>query len=356
MTRLRNWLGGAPMAGLVSAGLVLAGASVSPILAQDSGPNVLKSATIDAVRARGKLICGVNDGLIGFSAKDSSGEWHGFETDICRAVAAAVLGDAGTVSFVPLDTNTRFSALEEKRVDFVARNTTWTMERQVKRGFTFAGISFFDGQGFAIHAESGVVSALQLSGHRVCVVKGTTTEDNMAVYFAQHRIVATSVPVVDHAALLTAYLKGDCDAYSTDHSTLFSDRAAFQTPSDHVILPEQISKEPLSLMVRGDDPVWAEVVRWVLYGLINAEEYGLSQDVAKSGRFEGDARRLVEGSDLSGVRLGFAKGWLVNTVAAIGNYGELFERNVGEASPLGMRRGMNALWRHGGILYAPPMW
>lgn len=316
----------------------------------------LTSPTLEAARARGHVLCGVNEGLVGFAARDQSGEWQGFEADLCRAVAAAILGKRDAVQFVPLDTNNRFSALQTGKIDILARNTTWTMERQVKLGFEFVGISFFDGQGFMIRADRGVVSAQQLSGMRLCVVAGTTSETNLRIYMQKLGVPFTPTPMASHATIIEAYKMGKCDVYSADYSTLFSLRTALDHPTDHTILPELISKEPIGIAVREDDRVWGEIVRWTLNGLINAEEFGLTRSAAVSGIATGDAARLLEGADSSGARLGLKKGWLGAAVASVGNYSELFERTIGDAGPLGMKRGLNALWLNGGILYAPPMW
>ena len=324
--------------------------------AQAQAPAVLTSPTLEAAKARGSIICGVNEGLVGFASRDSAGEWQGFEVDLCRAVAAATLGKAQAVQFVPLDTNNRFMALQTGKVDILAHNTTWTMERQVKFGFEFVGISFFDGQGFMLRAERGIVSAQQLAGSRICVVAGTTSEENLRIYLQQQGLAAMITPMPTHMAIIDAYKQGRCEAYSADYSTLFSLRTLLEQPTDHIILPELISKEPIGVAVREDDRAWGEIVRWTLNGLINAEEYGLTRAIAASGIASGDAARLLDGADISGLRLGLKKGWLGQAVAAVGNYSDLFERNIGAAGPLGMRRGLNALWRHGGILYAPPMW
>lgn len=319
-------------------------------------PPFLTSPTLEAARARGHILCGVNEGLVGFAARDANGDWQGFEADLCKAVAAATIGKPEAVTFVPLDTNNRFNALQTGKVDILARNTTWTMERQIKLGFEFVGISFFDGQGFMVRADRGIVSALQLGGLKLCFVGGTTTAENAHIYLQQQGISAIETPLASHPDILAAYKAGKCDVYSADYSTLFSLRTALDQPTDHVILPELISKEPIGMAVREDDRAWGEIVRWTLNGLINAEEYGLTRSTAASGVASGDAARLLEGADSSGGRIGLKKGWLAAAVASVGNYAELYERTLGDAGPLGMKRGLNALWRNGGILYAPPMW
>jgi len=312
---------------------------------------------LEAVKARGKLLCGVNPGLLGFSYRTSSGEWAGLDADFCRAVAAAVLGDAGKVEFVPLDAAARFDALKRGAIDLLSRNTTWTMGRDVDMGLEFGGVLYFDGQSFITSEERGLVSAQQLSGTKVCVQSATTTEKNMAYYFGAHRIAAETQTFGSRDELLKAYRNGDCDAYSADRSSLFADRATFEDPAKHAILPEVISKEPLGPAVLQGDAQWTKIVRWTLAGLINAEEVGLERATAAAQTpLEGDALRLVEGAGASGEVLGLDKAWLRRVVAAVGNYGEMFETNVGTTSPLGMNRGINALWKKGGILFAPPMW
>jgi len=312
---------------------------------------------LDQVRQRGKLLCGVNTGLLGFSARTESGVWSGLDVDFCRALAAAVLGDGDKVEFVPLETNERFDVLKEGRIDVLARNATWTMEREVDLGLRFAGVLYFDGQGFMTSDDRGFVSAQQLSGSKVCVEAGTTSEQNMAFFFKAHQIEAETKVFPTREEMLRAYANGDCDTYTGDRSALFSDRASFSEPLKHAILPEVISKEPLGPAVVKGDGEWIEIVRWTLAGLINAEEVGLDRRLAGSAdTLSGDQQRLVDGAGASGAALRLDKAWLRTAVAAVGNYGEMFEANVGKGSALGMERGLNALWKRGGILTAPPMW
>lgn len=320
-------------------------------------PDAAAPLMLDTVRKRGKLLCGVNTRLLGFSAQTDSGVWAGLDVDFCHALAAAVLGDADKAEFVPLETNERFDALKGGKVDVLSRNTTWTMNREVDLGLRFAGILYFDGQGFMTGNARGLVSAQQLAGSKVCVEGGTTTEKNMAFYFKAHEITAETVVFPTREETLKAYFGGDCDAYSGDRSALFSDRASFPEPAQHDILPEVISKEPLGPVVLKDDEEWTAIVRWTLAGLINAEEVGLDKAAAiASGPLSDDAQRLVDGAGASGEKLRLAKSWLRDAVGAVGHYGEMFEANVGKGSPLGMERGLNALWKRGGILSAPPMW
>jgi general L-amino acid transport system substrate-binding protein len=319
--------------------------------------SALPSARLDAVRARGKLLCGVNPGLLGFAHRTATGEWSGIDADFCRAVAIATLGDAGKVEFVPLDAAERFEALKAGRIDLLSRNTTWTMNRDVDMGLEFVGVLYFDGQGFMTKEERGLVSAQQLAGSKVCVLSATTSEKNMGYYFGAQRIDAETRKYASREELVKAYLEGVCDAYSADRSALFSDRAGFAEPLAHVVLPEVISKEPLGPAVLQGDQEWTEIVRWTLAGLVNAEEVGLDRAAASASQTQsGDALRLLDGAAASGERLRLDKGWLRSVVAGVGHYGEMFDVNVGKASPLGMDRGINALWKKGGILYAPPMW
>ncbi|MGE0022778.1 MAG: amino acid ABC transporter substrate-binding protein [Hyphomicrobium sp.] len=309
------------------------------------------------MRQRGKVLCGVNTGLIGFSARTETGVWAGLDVDFCRALAAATLGAADKVEFVPLETNVRFNALKDGTIDVLARNTTWTMDREVELGLSFAGVLYFDGQAFMTRDERGFVSAQQLSGSKVCVEAGTTTEKNMAYYFKQQQIEAQTMALPTRAEVLKAYASGACDTYSADRSALFSDRASLAEPMQHTILPEVISKEPLGPVVLKGDDEWAEIVRWTLAGLINAEEVSLDKaSAASADALADDAQRLVDGAGASGAKLRLDKTWLRTAVAGVGNYGEMFEANVGKGSALGMERGLNALWKRGGILTAPPMW
>lgn len=347
-----------------------AGQGPDPITLADAGqaqaearPDASASARpaterkLDAVRQRGKLLCGVNTDLLGFSVRTETGVWAGLDVDFCRAVAAAVLEDADKVELVPIETNERFDALKDGRIDVLSRSTTWTMNREVDLGLTFAGVLYFDGQGFMTRDDRGLVSAQQLSGSKVCVEAGTTTEKNMAYFFKAHQVEAQTISLPTREETLKAYAEGTCDTYSGDRSALFSDRASFAEPAMHTILPEVISKEPLGPAVAGGDEEWAAIVRWSLAGLINAEEVGLDRkSAAQDGPLGDEAKRLVDGAGASGEKLRLGKSWLRGAVAAVGNYGEMFEANVGRESPLGMERGLNALWKRGGILIAPPMW
>ncbi len=316
-----------------------------------------KQTTLKKVRDRGVLNCGVNTELLGFSALSGVGEWQGIDVDFCRAVAIAVLGSADKVAFLPLGADERFTALQQGRIDLLSRNTTWTMSRVIELGVEFAGVSYFDGQGFLTRHDRGLVSAQQLDGLKVCVQSGTTSEANLDYYLKNLEIKAEKIVFVNKAELLAAYEAGACDAYTADRSALLSDRAGLAAPDTHEVLPETISKEPLGPVVRQDDRQWIEIVRWTLAGLINAEEVRLTREKATAeGDLDGDMKRLVDGAGQSGKRLGLADNWLRLVVSGVGNYGEVFEANIGKSSPIGMDRGMNALWKRGGLLFAPPMW
>lgn len=315
------------------------------------------ASTLAAVTARGRLVCGVNGDLPGFSMMTKDGRWSGLDVDFCRAVAAAVLGDAQKTDFVPLSVDARFDALAKGSVDLLARNTTWTLEREVEYATGFAGVLWYDGQGFMTKADTGYVSAQQLAAGRVCVLDGTTTERNARFFFRQ--IGAPETKLVLHkirSEMLKAYEDGACAAYTADRTALFADRSQFPKPDRHVILPEVISREPLGPVVRADDPAWARIVRWVLTGLINAEEEGLHRrDLKVRMALPAGAQRLIDGSVRVAPKAGLRPEWLQDAVRQVGSYRDLFDDNLGSET-LGMQRGLNALWRDGGILYAPPVW
>lgn len=315
------------------------------------------AATLDDVKARGNLNCGVNTGLVGFAAPDSNGIWDGFDVSMCRAVAAAVLGDPAAVEFVPLTGQTRFTALASGEIDMLSRNTTWTFSRDVDLKFEFVGINYYDGQGFIAPKELGVTSAKDLDGATVCIQTGTTTELNLADFFRTNNISYEPVPIETNAEAQQQYLAGACDTYTTDASGLAATRASFENPGDHVILPEIISKEPLGPLVRHGDSEWGDVVRWSLNTLVAAEELGVtSANVAEiAGSTDNpEIRRMLGIEGELGAMLGLEADWAKNAIAAVGNYGEIFERNIGENTPIGLARGLNAQWKDGGLLYAPP--
>ena len=319
---------------------------------------VAAAGTLDDVKARGTLNCGVATGLAGFAAPDANGTWNGFDVSVCRAVAAAVLGDPMAVEFVPTTGKTRFTALASGEIDMLARNTTWTFSRDVDLKFTFVGVNYYDGQGFMVPKELGVSSAKELDGATVCIQTGTTTELNLADFFRSNNISYEPVPIETNAEAQQQYLAGACDVYTTDASGLAATRATFEAPGDHTLLPEIISKEPLGPLVRHGDDEWADVVRWTLNALITAEELGVtSANVAEMSAAAGnnpEVNRLLGTEDTLGEMLGLDANWASNAIAAGGNYGEIFGDNIGEATPIGLARGLNAQWTDGGLLYSPP--
>lgn len=317
----------------------------------------LQAQTLEAVKARGALVCGVSQGLAGFSAIDSKGEWQGFDVDFCRAIAAAIFNDPKKVRFVPLNAAERFDALRANRIDVLLRNSTWTMGRETELGLAFAGINYHDGQGFMVARARNVTSALELGGSRICVQDGTTSEGNAAEFFTANDMKFEMVVARSLEELRKNYDGGKCDVLSSDVSQLHSERLSLTRPDDHVILPDVISKEPLGPVVRADDMKWFTLVKWVNYALVNAEEIGVSAaniEEAKVSK-KTNVRRFVGSEGKFGEQLGLDATWALNAVRAVGNYGEIFERNVGDGSKLGIPRGINQLWNMGGILYAPPI-
>jgi general L-amino acid transport system substrate-binding protein len=315
------------------------------------------AGTVDDVKAKGFLQCGVSTGLVGFAAPDANGNWDGFDVSVCRAVAAAVLGDPQAVKFTPTTGKTRFTALASGEIDMLARNTTWTFSRDVDLKFTFVGVNYYDGQGFMVPKNLGVSSAKDLDGATVCIQTGTTTELNLADFFRSNKMSYEPVPIETNAEAQQQFLAGACDVYTTDASGLAATRATFENPDDFVLLPEIISKEPLGPLVRHGDDQWGDVVRWTLNALITAEELGVtSANLAEmqKGTNNPEINRLLgtEG-DLGGM-LGLDKEWAARAIAAGGNYGEIFERNIGESTAIGLARGLNAQWANGGLIYSPP--
>jgi general L-amino acid transport system substrate-binding protein len=311
--------------------------------------------TTDAVAKKGFVQCGVNVGLAGFSQPDSQGVWKGIDVDLCRAVAAAVLGDAAKVRYTPLTAQQRFTAVQSGEVDILSRNTTWTFSRDASLGLNFVGVNFYDGQGFMVPAKRKVKSAKQLNGATVCVQPGTTTELNLADYFRAHKMKFKPVVIEKLEEVLNAYFTGRCDAYTTDISGLVAVRASrAPRPEEHVILPEVISKEPLGPAVRHGDDRWFDVVKWSLYAMIEAEELGLtSKNVEQqAGNPNPSVQRFIGATGDLGRMLGLDNRWAVNIVKQVGNYGESFDAHL---KPLGFERGLNKLWTQGGLLYAPPI-
>lgn len=315
--------------------------------------------TLDAIKARGQVICGVHTGLAGFSAADSNGKWSGIDVDVCRAVAAATLGDAEKVKFVPLAAQARFTALQSGEVDILSRNTTFTLTRDASLGLSQTAVVYYDGQGFMVPVKSKIKSAKQLKGQTVCVQSGTTTEKNLTDFSKANNLGIKPVVFEKLDAVEGAYFSGRCLAYTTDASGLASVRnKSAKNPAEHLILPELISKEPLGPLVRRGDDEWRAIVTWTIYGLLEAEEAGVTQanvDALKANTKDPAIGRMLGTSEDSGKLLGLDKEWLARAVKATGNYGEVFERNVGPKSALQLPRGLNNLWTRGGIQYAPPI-
>ncbi|WP_298430556.1 amino acid ABC transporter substrate-binding protein [uncultured Jannaschia sp.] len=316
------------------------------------------AATLDDVKARGTLNCGVTTGVPGFAEPDSDGVWQGFDVAVCRAVAAAVLGDADAVTFVPTTGKTRFTALASGEIDMLARNTTWTFSRDTDLKFDFVGVNYYDGQGFMVPADLGVSSATELDGATVCIQTGTTTELNLADFFRVNGMSYEPVPIETGAEAVQQFLAGACDVYTTDRSALAAQRAGFETPDDSVILPEVVSKEPLGPLVRHGDSEWADIVRWTLNALISAEELGVTQgnveDMAAAPGDNPEINRLLGTEGELGAMIGLDPAWAKNAIAAVGNYGEVFDTNIGESTAIGLARGLNAQYTEGGLIYSPP--
>jgi general L-amino acid transport system substrate-binding protein len=313
---------------------------------------------LDAIKARGQLICGVNTGVAGFAQADSQGKWVGLDVDVCRAVAAAVFGDSEKVKYVPTTAQQRFTALQSGEVDILARNTTVTLTRDTALGLDFTAVNYYDGQGFMVNKKLGVKSAKELNGATVCVQPGTTTELNLADYFRANKMTFKPVVIEKVEEVRAAFFSGRCDVYTTDASGLYSTRAAnAPNPDDYMVLPEIISKEPLAPAVRHGDNQFADIVRWSQYAMLEAEEYGISsKTVDEMLKSENPSiKRILGVTPGMGKALGVDEAWVVNIVKQVGNYGESFERNVGMGSPLKIDRGLNKLWTQGGIQYAPPI-
>jgi general L-amino acid transport system substrate-binding protein len=312
--------------------------------------------TLDAVKQRGALNCGVSQGIYGFSAADDAGNWSGFDVDFCRAIAAAIFNDASKIRFVPLSTLDRFARLRAGEVDVVSRNSTWTLSREAELGLSFAAVTYYDGQGFLVRSARNVESALELDGARVCVQPGTTTESNLSDYFRANQLTYEPVTLASVADVRQAYEAGRCDVVTSDVSQLYGERLKLSRSDDHVVLSDVISKEPLGPAVRRGDDQWLTLVKWIHFAMINAEELGVStktvDEALKSAK--PDVKRLV-GEGNYGEQLGLTNDWVVRIVKLVGNYGEVFERNVGAGSKLTIPGGLNQLWTKGGIQYAPPI-
>jgi general L-amino acid transport system substrate-binding protein len=329
----------------------LAGAALSAMAVVSAS-----AATLDQVKARGQLICGANPGLAGFGLPDDQGVYKGLDVDECKAIAAAIFNDPNKVKYLPINAKDRPTILASGEIDVLIRNTTWTLSRQTG-GMFFTGVNFYDGQGFMVRKKLDVASALKLDGASVCVQQGTTTELNLSDYFRANNMKLEAVVFATDEEATKAYDSGRCDAYTTDASGLYSERLKMSNPDDHIVLPEIISKEPLGPSVRKDDVAWFQIVQWTHYALITAEELGVTQaNVDEKLKSDNPAiRRLlgVEGS--YGEGLGLTNDWAYRIIKHVGNYGEIFERNVGQGSPIKISRGLNALWNKGGLQYAPPI-
>jgi general L-amino acid transport system substrate-binding protein len=314
------------------------------------------AGTLDQVKTRGQLICGANPGLAGFGLPDDQGVWKGLDVDACRAIAAAIFNDPNKVKYIPINAKDRPTILASGEIDVLIRNTTWTLSRQTA-GMFFTGVNFYDGQGFIVRKKLGVDSALKLDGASVCVQQGTTTELNLADYFRANNMKLEAVVFATDPETVRAYDSGRCDAYTTDASGLYAERLELSKPDDHIVLPEIISKEPLGPSVRKDDIQWFQIVQWTHYALVTAEELGVTQaNVDEKLKSDNPAiRRLLGVEGDFGKGLGLTNDWAYRIIKAVGNYGEIFERNVGEGSPIKISRGLNALWNKGGLQYAPPI-
>ncbi|GBL54016.1 general L-amino acid transport system substrate-binding protein [Pseudomonas citronellolis] len=315
-------------------------------------------ATLDAVKKKGFVQCGISDGLPGFSYADSKGVYKGIDVDVCHGIAAAVFGDASKVKFTPLTAKERFTALQSGEIDVLSRNTTWTSSRDSAMGLNFAGVTYYDGQGFLVNKKLGVSSAKELDGATVCIQAGTTTELNLSDYFRSNNLKYTPITYDTSDESAKSLESGRCDVLTSDQSQLYAQRIKLGKPDDYVVLPEVISKEPLGPAVRQGDEEWFDIVRWTLFAMLNAEELGIDsknvEQMAKSSK-NPDINRLLGAEGDYGKDLKLPKDWAVQIVKQVGNYGEIFERNVGEGSELKIKRGLNALWNKGGLQYAPPV-
>ena len=341
----------------MTARTLLAAVCTASVLSLAAAP-AQAGKTVDAIKSRGQLICGVNTGLAGFAAADSQGNWSGLDVDVCKAIAAAMLGDASKVKYVPLNAQQRFTALQSGEIDILSRNTTWTLTRDASLGMNFTGATYYDGQGFMVPSKGKVKTAKQLKGATVCVQSGTTTEKNLTDFSRANKLDIKPVVFEKQEASTGAYFSGRCQAFTTDASGLASIRnKEAKNPADHLILPELISKEPLGPSVRRGDDEFFAIAKWVVFALLEAEEYGITQANVDQQKSSTDPviGRILGSTEDTGKLLGLDKEWAARAVKATGNYGEIFERNVGPTSPLGLPRGINNLWNKGGIMYAPPV-
>src|SRR5713226_9893482 len=334
------------------------GFAVTAVLGLAWGGGALAGPTLDGVKSRGVVTCAVNTGLAGFGMPDQQGDYKGLDADTCRAIAAAVLGDAKKVKFIPTTTQQRFTVLQSGEADVLTRNTTWTVLRDTEQGFNFAPVTYYDGQGFMVAKKAGIKSAKELNGATICVQPGTTTELNLADYFRASKMEFKPVVIEKRDEALNAFFSGRCDVFTGDSSALTADRLSqAPNPDDYVILPERISKEPLAPVVRHGDEEWNDIVRWVVYALIEAEERGITQknvdDMLKSE--DPNIKRMLGVTPGAGKALGLDEKWAYNEIKLVGNYGEVFDRNLGKDTELKFERGLNNLWTKGGLIYAMPI-
>jgi len=332
--------------------------TAAAVVASLSFAGAVSAGTLDDVKAKGFVQCGVSQGLPGFSNPDTSGRWTGIDVDVCRGVSAAIFGSPDKVKYTPLSAKERFTALQSGEVDVLSRNTTWTLVRDTALGLNFAGVNYYDGQGFMVRKDLGVKSAKELDGASVCVNIGTTTELNMADFFRGNGMSYKPVVFEKADEVVAAYDSGRCDVYTTDRSGLAAQRLKLKDPNAHMVLPETISKEPLGPVVRHGDDQWLDIVKWTLYAMLEAEEYGVSSKNAaqmKSGSKNPVIKRLLGAEGDLGKNLGLGSDWAFNVISMVGNYAEIYERNVGPNTPLKLSRGVNALWKDGGIQYAMPV-
>ncbi|MBN8981561.1 MAG: amino acid ABC transporter substrate-binding protein [Rhizobiales bacterium] len=314
-------------------------------------------STLQNVKDRGTLSCGVSQGLPGFSSPDDKGNWTGLDVDLCRAISAAIFDDPSKVKFVPLSAKDRFTALQSGEIDVLSRNSTWTLSRDTSLGLNYTGVNYYDGQGFLVRKSLKVNSALELNSASICVQQGTTNEQNVADYFKGNNMKYEVIAFGTADETVKAYESGRCDVFTSDVSQLYAERLKLAAPDDHAVLPEVISKEPLGPVVRHGDDQWFDIVKWTLFAMINAEEYAVTQkNVDEMSQSPKPELKRMFGSDGNlGEQLGLTKDWVKRIVKAVGNYGESFDRNVGAGSKLGIARGLNKLWNQGGIQYAPPI-
>jgi general L-amino acid transport system substrate-binding protein len=330
---------------------------LSAIAAAGLSAGAASADTIEDVNARGKVNCGVTEGTLGFSSRDSAGKHQGFDVEFCRALGAAIFDDADAVEYVELSSKNRFTALSAGQVDVLYRTTTWTFSRDVDLKTSFVGINYYDGQGFMVPKALGVTSAKDLEGATVCIETGTTTELNLSDYFRVNSMTYNPLPVGGTSEAKALYEEGACDVYTTDASALAGVRASLANPDDYIILPEIVSKEPLGPTVRHGDNNWEDIVRWTQNALVAAEELGVTQanvDELAAGTDNPEINRLLGSEGSLGEMLGLSPDWAHKAIKATGNYGEIFERNIGESTPIGLARGLNALWTEGGLQYSPP--